>query len=75
MTTTTTPATLAELKEARRLLLRIAAERDAAWDAAVLRAAINSAWDADDTAYRDDDDDARDAAWDAAVLRAALEEE
>jgi len=42
------------------------AHRDA-WNAAVLRAALNSAWDADDDAHR--------AAWNAAVRRAALDKE
>jgi len=41
--------------------------RDAAWNAAVLRADLNSAWDADDDAHR--------AAWNAAVRRAALDKE
>ena len=83
MTTTTTPATtppltLAELKEAQAAALSAFRAADDAYWAAARRAAINSAWVADDTAYRDDARDARDArdaAWDAAVLRATLEEE
>jgi len=88
-TTQSTPPSLAELEAAHAAALAAfhTAHRDA-WNAAVLRAALNSAWVADDAAHRDDDiawaacretwaafraaRDARDAAWNAAVLRADL---
>ena len=67
-TTQSTPPSLAELEAAHAAALAAfhTAHRDA-WNAAVLRADLNSAWDADDDAHR--------AAWNAAVRRAALDKE